>query len=232
MAKVRVDLDYVIYNGSPVTFNAPCDCTAADGLIIYHPEGYQSFTFCDAHGENLSGIGDVFVAGVPVKVILDTENSRAFVQNGDNNTHLNSILSSLLDRVGELELGAVSESGSYVGTGKSWHDYVDLDGDGSYERFFNTLTFSFVPRLVIIDVPNMRPFAPVVIVRGASYFSVLDTDSATAMVTPDLRTNTVSWNDKTITWSYQQTVSGDTDSEKDRYQLNALGATYEYIAFA
>lgn len=215
MAKVRVDLDYVIYNGSPVTFNAPCDCTAADGLIIYHPEGYQSFTFCDAHGENLSGIGDVFVAGVPVKVILDTENSRAFVQNGDNNTHLNSMLSSMLDRIGVLEMGAVCESGSYRGS-------------ASYPDYVQSLTFSFVPKFVFVvggegkDIRHAHIF-PSYAVASCPEFSQISYDSYPLI--PQLDGTTLSW------YSYDRDVVSNLTKDQ---AINALGYssyTYHYIAF-
>lgn len=215
MAKVRVDLDYVIHNGSPVTFNAPCDCTAADGLIVYHPEGYQSFTFCDAHGENLSGIGDVFVAGVPVKVILDTENSRAFVQNGDNNTHLNSMLSSMLDRIGVLEMGAVCESGSYIGT-------------AVYKDYTQSLTFSFVPKFVFVvggtgkDARYAFIF-PSYAVASCPEYTQLSYDFYSLI--PQLDGTTLSWY-----YSGRDNASNYTSD----LSINALGYshyTYHYIAF-
>lgn len=83
MSNIRVDLDYPIYDGANVTFKAPCDCTGAEGLTVYYPGGSKNFVLCDAHGVNISGIGDVFMKGVPVKAILDVTGTRAFVQNGD-----------------------------------------------------------------------------------------------------------------------------------------------------
>lgn len=136
MAKIRVDLTYPIFNGATVIFDAPCDCTGADGLTVNHLGGSQTFTFCDAHGEDLSGIGDVFVAGVPVKVILDVTNSKAFVQNGDNNSHLARVLADMQLSIRLLQ--SPVESGSYVGTGTK----------GKYHP--NVLTLPFIPKLVYV----------------------------------------------------------------------------------
>lgn len=130
MAKIKIDIDYPIYDGANVTFKAPCDCTSADGLTVSYPGGSKTFTLCDSHGVNISGINDVFARGVPVKAILDVSNSKAFVQNGDNN----SFLSQMLGRISDSQHVA---TGTYVGSGKN-------------SPYAVTLNFDFTPKLVVV----------------------------------------------------------------------------------
>ena len=132
MSNIRVDLDYPIYDGANVTFKAPCDCTGAEGLTVYYPGGSKNFVLCDAHGVNISGIGDVFMKGVPVKAILDVTGARAFVQNGDNN----SFLARMLGRISDSQHVAY---GSYVGAG------VD-PGNG----YAVSLNFDFSPKFLLV----------------------------------------------------------------------------------
>lgn len=91
MSNIRVDLCVPVYDGKPVTFKSPVDCSTVTGLIVYYPEGEtvtsKTFQFADAHGNNVGG-KDLFAADVLVKVILDTEKSRAYVQNADTNAYL------------------------------------------------------------------------------------------------------------------------------------------------
>lgn len=132
MAKIKVDVDHPIYDGANVTFKAPCDCTSADGLTVSYPGGSKTFTLCDSHGVNISGINDVFAKGVPVKAILDVSNSKAFVQNGDNN----SFIASVISRISDSQHVAY---GSYVGTGSD-------PGNG----YAVTLNFDFTPKFLLI----------------------------------------------------------------------------------
>lgn len=85
MAYIKINTDYPAYNGMPLTFVAPCDCTAADGLTV----NSKNYVFKDAHGNTLTGIGNVFSAGSYVNVILDVTNGCAYIQNGDNNSYQN-----------------------------------------------------------------------------------------------------------------------------------------------
>lgn len=91
MANIRIDLDIPVMNGQSVTFKSPADCSAVTGLIAYYPENgstkSQVFMFADAHGNNL-GKKDLFASDVLVKVLLDTELQRAYVQNADTNAYL------------------------------------------------------------------------------------------------------------------------------------------------
>ena len=90
MAKIKVDLSYTIIDGSEVVFTAPCNCSETDGLKVYYPDGSKEFTFKDAHGNALTGIGEAFAKGALVKVILDVTNSFAYIQNADTNSYIES----------------------------------------------------------------------------------------------------------------------------------------------
>lgn len=88
MQKIRVDTSYTIVDGSEVIFIAPCDCNEIDGLKVYYPDGEKVFTFKDAHGNALTGLGNLFAAGAYVKAILDVTNGHAYIQNADTNAYL------------------------------------------------------------------------------------------------------------------------------------------------
>lgn len=83
MDYIKISTPYPVYDGMPVTFVAPCDCNEALGLTV----NAKNFVFTDAHGNTLTGIGNVFGAGAYVKVLLDVTNGRAYIQNGDNNSY-------------------------------------------------------------------------------------------------------------------------------------------------
>lgn len=98
MANIKVNLDYEIIDGADITFKAPCDCSEASGLIIYYPQisdgkmttVSKEFTFRDAHGNDLSGISELFKSGAYVKVILNMIKCYAYVQNADTNSYIES----------------------------------------------------------------------------------------------------------------------------------------------
>lgn len=100
MANVKVTLDYQINDGMSLTFKAPCDCTEVTGLKIYYPtlteetttSTSKTFTFKDAHGNDLANIGNLFTTGAYVKVILDITNGYAYIQNADTNGYLESAI--------------------------------------------------------------------------------------------------------------------------------------------
>lgn len=71
-----------------ITFKAPCDSSAVDGMNVYYRNEKQTFTYRDAHGNDLSGRADLFSKGAYVKAILDTGNGYAYIQNADTNGYL------------------------------------------------------------------------------------------------------------------------------------------------
>lgn len=83
MATIKLTVDSVA-DGQSLTFKAPCDCTAVTGITI----GSTTYTFKDAHGNDLSGMGNLFLTGAYVKVVLDTTNNYAYIQNADTNKYL------------------------------------------------------------------------------------------------------------------------------------------------
>ncbi len=65
-----------VVNGKQVTFRAPCDCTDISGIVI----NGTTYTLVDATTEQITG--HTFKKDAMVSVIMDTENNKAFVQNG------------------------------------------------------------------------------------------------------------------------------------------------------
>ena len=88
MAKIKVLSKCELYDGMSITFRAPCDCTAVDGLKVYYNEYSQSFSFRDAQGSNLAGLDGLFAEGAYIKAILDTGHGYAYLQNADTNTYI------------------------------------------------------------------------------------------------------------------------------------------------
>jgi hypothetical protein len=96
MSKIRIDLEATVINGQALTFKSPADCSQVEGLIVYYPEGdattSKTFQFADAHGNNVGSVS-LFAENVLVKVLLDTDLGRAYVQNADTNAYLEGKLS-------------------------------------------------------------------------------------------------------------------------------------------
>ena len=93
MANIRIDQAATVVNGQALTFKSPADCSAITGLIVYYPNGNtttsKTFKFVDAHGVDVgSGTISLFAANAMVKVILDVDSGKAFVQNADTNAYL------------------------------------------------------------------------------------------------------------------------------------------------
>ena len=93
MAKIRIDINTTVRNGRSLTFKAPADCANVTGLIVYYPENgatiSKNFVFADAHGVDVgSGTISLFAKNAFVKVVLDTDNGKAYVQNADTNAYL------------------------------------------------------------------------------------------------------------------------------------------------
>lgn len=90
MANIKITAPDPLYDGMAVLFKAPCECTAVEGLAISYGGVEQVFTFKDAHGNTLTGIGNLFAEGAVVKVLLDVVNSYAYLQNADTNGYIES----------------------------------------------------------------------------------------------------------------------------------------------
>lgn len=115
MAKIKVSVDYVITDGTILTFRTPCDCTEVTGLTVNYPASQDGeivttsmdFTFSDAHGNTLRGIRNLFMSGVLVSVILDVTKNVAYIQNADSNSYLDG-------KLGEDCVVAVGTSGIWT----------------------------------------------------------------------------------------------------------------------
>ena len=98
MANIRIDLDHPIRNGETICFKAPCDCNAVEGLIVYYPsvDGVeienQTFVFKDSHGNDLTGLGELFCANALVAVLANVTDASAHVINADTNKYLETKL--------------------------------------------------------------------------------------------------------------------------------------------
>ena len=93
MPKIRIDIEANLFNGQTVTFKAPASCADITGLIIYYPNGNtqasKNFKFVDAHGVDVgSGTMSLFAANAIVKVVLDVDQGKAFIQNADTNAYI------------------------------------------------------------------------------------------------------------------------------------------------
>lgn len=103
MAYIKLTLDHPIEDGESLTFKAPCDCTeATSGVKVYYPvvtdDGTTTtskvLTLKDAHGNTLTTLGNLFLSGAYVKIVADTTNNYAYVQNADTNQYLETQLAS------------------------------------------------------------------------------------------------------------------------------------------
>ncbi len=95
---------------------------------MYYPDGdttaSKAFQFADAHGNNVGGL-NLFASNVVVKVILDTDNNLAFVQNADTNAYLES----RFDEKASTETYTVEVTTDWLEDGNGGYlQMVELDG--------------------------------------------------------------------------------------------------------
>lgn len=97
MANIKVTIDYPISDGTKLKFRTPCESTEVEGLVVKYPiqdgvgSALKTFRFVDAHGTELSGIGNVFTSDVMIEILLDVTKGRAFIQNADTNSYIEDI---------------------------------------------------------------------------------------------------------------------------------------------
>lgn len=125
MANIRVDVGYMIADGSEIVFRSPVDCSAITGLIVYYLTDDGStlskvFVLADAHGNNVGNINHLFAQNVVVKVILDVTEGMAYVQNADTNAYLEGRFKALESS------GGGGGGGSYQLTEEDKKDIADL----------------------------------------------------------------------------------------------------------
>lgn len=127
MPKIRIDRAFPIINGQPLTFQSPANCSDITGLIIYYPEGdvttSKEFAFVDAHGVDVgSGTISLFAENALVKIVLDTEAGKAYVQNADTNAYLEGKLAKKAPApiISQTDITAGTTA---LATGQSYHVY-------------------------------------------------------------------------------------------------------------
>ena len=138
MANIKIELGHPIVDGMPLSFRAPCDCNETEGIKVIYKDGEETrfivFTFADAHGNDLTGIGNLFAKDAMVRVVLDTVNAKAYIQNADTNAYLEQRLAD--GGGGGATVTAIDfsnfENGSFTETvdGKTITHTVTLDSEG------------------------------------------------------------------------------------------------------
>lgn len=226
MANIRIDLEATVVNGQALTFKSPADCSQVTGLIIYYPVGdtttSKTFQFADAHGNNVGSVS-LFAEDVLVKVILDTDAGKAYVQNADTNAYLEGQLAAARSLANAAQSTAddantLAEAARAVANGAAKIQFGTYTGTGtSGKSGACSLTFDFVPQIVLIN-------------GGGSSFNILwnypgvesayKNSGTFASNSDGLYYMSVSRNGTTISWY---------NSDAGR-QANGSGGTYFYIA--
>lgn len=97
MANIHAVVQKTIADGYKLKFRTPCDSTTIEGLEVKYPAKngvgtlIKNFVFKDAHGTELSGVGNLFVSGVMIEVLLDVTHGVAYIQNADTNSYIESV---------------------------------------------------------------------------------------------------------------------------------------------
>lgn len=109
MANIKIVVEGPLVDGHKLTFKAPCDCSAVEKLnVLYIKDNAQKsklFTMVDSHGNDLTGLGNLFAEGAYVRVVLDTVNALAYLQNAATNGYLES-------RIPTIRVGTSAPSNS------------------------------------------------------------------------------------------------------------------------
>lgn len=119
MANIKVKVDYPISDGTKLKFRTPCESTEVEGLVVTYPikngvgNAIKTFVFVDAHGKELSGVGNVFTSDVLIEVLLDVTKGRAYVKNADTNTYIEDIKITV-KRMDEERQAIFAEAGKSV----------------------------------------------------------------------------------------------------------------------
>ena len=92
MANIIITVDGPLMDGHKITFKAPCNCNVVEKLDVRYIEdnaqASRLFTMKDSHGNDLTGLGNLFSQGAYVNVVLDTNGGFAYLQNAATNTYL------------------------------------------------------------------------------------------------------------------------------------------------
>lgn len=113
MANIKITVEGPLMDGHKITFKAPCNCDAVEKLDVRYIEDNTQksklFTMRDSHGKDLTGLGNLFFKNAYVNVVLDINNSFAYLQNAGTNSYLEGKMTpvdNLLSDRGDLPLSA------------------------------------------------------------------------------------------------------------------------------
>ena len=119
MANINIVVDSPISDGSKLKFRTPCDSTVIEGLEVKYPAKngvgtlIKKFVFKDAHGTELSGVGNLFVSGVMIEVLLDVTHGVAYIKNADTNSYVEGFKTEL-QRLEESQKQFLAVAGNAV----------------------------------------------------------------------------------------------------------------------
>ena len=92
MANIKITVEGPLMDGHKVTFKAPCNCDVVEKLDVRYIENdtqkSKLFTMKDAHGNDLTGLGNLFYKNAYVDVVLDPNSGSAYLQNAGTNKYL------------------------------------------------------------------------------------------------------------------------------------------------
>ena len=92
MANIKITVEGPLMNGHKITFKAPCNCDVVEKLDVRYIEDNTQksklFTMKDSHGNDLTGLGNLFYKDAYVDVVLDPNSRSAYLQNAGTNGYL------------------------------------------------------------------------------------------------------------------------------------------------
>lgn len=108
MANIKIVVDGPLMDGHKLTFKAPCNCDVVDKLDVRYikndTQASKLFTMKDTHGNDLTGLGNLFYKDSYVSVVLDTVNNFAYLQNAATNKYLEEKMKTSGGGAGAVEL--------------------------------------------------------------------------------------------------------------------------------
>lgn len=133
--KISITLPYGerAVDGKQISFVAPCSSLDADGAVI---EGVE-YTVVDAAGNALTGTVPAWEKGATVSIVLDTVNTKAYIQNAVTNGYLEDKFKNLQKLLYQVSVPTQSGALTYTGDSQSpvWNDYspdlMTMSGDTS-----------------------------------------------------------------------------------------------------
>ena len=134
MANIKITVEGPLMDGHKITFKAPCNCSVVDKLDVRYIKNNEQknklFTMKDAHGNDLTGLGNLFSEGAYVDVVLDPNSGSAYLQNAGTNGYLeekttpvDNLLSDRADlplsaKQGKLLNDSLNDMFTFLGTSK------------------------------------------------------------------------------------------------------------------